>query len=703
MAYRGEDLDIRLGQGRTVRPGYGAGADDSPQLNGWRSRSPNGRSDPLYVDETVLACSNHAYDVAHAHGSSEVRLEHLLHAMTRVEAAAEILEQRGIREAHLRRESAAVISSDIPMGRGHSTSQPRASNEFSDVLRRASDHAAQRGQSATVHDLLWVLLNYNRDMPAIALLLRHANDWQSWDWPHMRTTTPPVVERHVVYTEQPRQRVETQTVYVEKPAPRQQPQTVYVEAPQPPPRQQTVYVDAPPRQVYVDAPQRRETLRETVYVDAQQPPPQTVYVDAPQPQPQQTYYVEAPPPRQQTVYMEAPRREREREPVQQPVVMQPNFDGIYDRIDQLEGTLRVLHNEIAGDRRMFGDLIREVQRDVAAPRSEPVQIPHDVIRQLENVELAMESNLETLGKTTQALTDKLVTIERTVVGSSSEGARNWAQMGERFKVLDQALTSGGGKIDMSCVTNQMQVVSERLSAFERGMNGILERLTTLDQTIAAQRNETVALRNSVGTELKSAIDRMVATQAQSAPALQNLINDRFQSLTSAMDQGGDATAVVQQIVGQVDRRHDESAQVLKALADRVVQIDTVNQDSVRQHERDLSELHNALLKLGSNQQTLSENLDQWRLEQSGDIGIISNRIGGLEQTNTRPIELLEKVSNDVQLLQRAALAEIDRDSGGFKHWLFGTNDIIGATWRNETNAVRQTLRQIRTKDRDQRA
>ncbi len=699
MAYRGEDLDIRIGHGRVSRPSYGV--DDAPQLNGWRPRASSGRSDPLYADETVLACSNHAFDVAHAHGSSEVRLEHLLHAMTRVEAAAEILEQRGIREAHLRRESAAVISSDIPMGRGHAA-QPRASSEFSDVLRRASDHAAQRSQSATVHDLLWVLLNYNRDNPAIALLLRHANDWQSWDWPHMRTTTPPVVERHVVYTEQPRQRVETQTVYVEKPAPRQQTQTVYVEGP-PPPRQQAVYMDAPQRQVYVDAPPRRETVRETVYVDA--PPP--MYVDAPQ-QPQQTVYVEAPPapktvyvegppPRQQTVYVEAPPARREREPVAQPVVVQPNFDGVYDRIDQLEGTLRVLHNEIAGDRRMIGDLIRDVQRDVAAPRSE-AQIPHDVIRQLENVELAMESNLETLGKTTQSLTDKLSTIERSVAGSSSEGARQWATMAERLKVFDQALTSGGGKIDMSGVTNQMQAVSERLSAFERGMNGILERLSSLDQTIAAQRNETVALRNSVGTELKTAIDRLVVSQQQSAPALQSLINDRFQTLTSAMDQGGDAAAVVQQIVGQVDRRHDESAQVLKALADRVVSIDTVNQESTRQHERDLSELHNALLKLGSNQQTLSENLDQWRLEQSGDIGIISNRIGSLEQTNTRPVELLEKMSNDVQLLQRAALAEIDRDSGGFKHWLFGTNDIMGATWRNETNAVRQTLRQIRTKE-----
>lgn len=595
MAYRGEDLDLRVVQGRSGRGGYVG--DDGPGLNGRWSRTGGGRAEPLYVDETVLACSNHAYDVAQAHGASEVRLEHLVHAMTRVEAAAEVLEQRGIREAHLRRESASVIASDIPVGRGHTSSPPRASPEFSDVLRRASDSAAQRGTTASVHDLLWVLLNYNREIPAIALLLRHASDWQSWDWPHMRAAAGPQVERRVVYTEGPRSRYETQTVYVEGPPP------------SPSPRAQTVYVEA-----------------------------------APQP---------LPPPRPQLQ------------------------DGVYVRLDQLENTMRTLHTEITGDRRTMSELIRELQRDLAAPRPEGAQIPQDVIRQLENVELAMEANLETLGKTTQQLTERLQSLEKSVSGGMAEGARNWAAMSERFKAFDNVLSTGGGKTDLSAVTQQLTALNERLSTFERGMSGMVERFV--------------------------ALDRAVTGQVQSAPVLQTLINDRFQSLKSVLEQSeNDGGAVVQQIVDRVDQRHEESAQVLKALADRVVQIDNAGQDATRQHEHDLKELHEALLKLGSNQQTLSENLDQWRLEQSGDIGIISNRIGALEKTNSKPIELMEKISGDVQLLQRAALAEIERDSGGFKHWLFGTNDIMGATWRNETNAVRQTLRQLRT-GKDQRA
>ena len=144
MSYRGEDLDLRTPQSRGARDGY-PGADVG--MNGTRHRSPASsasRGETVIVDETVMACCNHAYDVAQAHGANEVRLEHLVHALTRVEAAAEILEQRGIREAHLRRESAAVIASEIPVGLAHSHSAPRSSVEFEDVLRRARDRIHQR-------------------------------------------------------------------------------------------------------------------------------------------------------------------------------------------------------------------------------------------------------------------------------------------------------------------------------------------------------------------------------------------------------------------------------------------------------------------------------------------------------------------------------------------------------------------------------
>ena len=83
MAYRGEDLDLRTPQTWGGAPAdLAASGDLSVAPNGQRSGY---RPGPMLVDETVLACCNHAYDIAVAHRAAEVRIEHLLNAMTRID------------------------------------------------------------------------------------------------------------------------------------------------------------------------------------------------------------------------------------------------------------------------------------------------------------------------------------------------------------------------------------------------------------------------------------------------------------------------------------------------------------------------------------------------------------------------------------------------------------------------------------------
>ena len=60
MAYRGEDLDLRTPQTWGPPDMHGG---ESPS-NG-RSRLTSSRA-PILVDEVVLACCNHAFDVAAA-------------------------------------------------------------------------------------------------------------------------------------------------------------------------------------------------------------------------------------------------------------------------------------------------------------------------------------------------------------------------------------------------------------------------------------------------------------------------------------------------------------------------------------------------------------------------------------------------------------------------------------------------------------
>lgn len=169
MAYRGEDLDLRTPL-TAGRPAFEVGLNETAP----RTRASHGmRSEPILVDETVLACCNLAYDLALTHRAGEVRLEHLIYALTRVDAAAEALEGRGIRVAALRRELGSLVASEIPYGAQNSKVSPRRSDDIELILRDAADLAHGRNAPASVDDLIAALIDTARELPALALVRRH--------------------------------------------------------------------------------------------------------------------------------------------------------------------------------------------------------------------------------------------------------------------------------------------------------------------------------------------------------------------------------------------------------------------------------------------------------------------------------------------------------------------------------------------------
>lgn len=168
MAYRGGDLDLR-----TPRTWSATVPEPTAPVSPLYERARGAyEPGPIWVDEVVLACVNHAYDVALAHRAAEVRLEHLLHALTRIDTAAEVLEIRGIRVAALRRESATVIASELPASLPPGESSPRHSEELEHVLRAASLIASRRNAPATVDDLLHLMIDVEPDLPGLGLLAR---------------------------------------------------------------------------------------------------------------------------------------------------------------------------------------------------------------------------------------------------------------------------------------------------------------------------------------------------------------------------------------------------------------------------------------------------------------------------------------------------------------------------------------------------
>jgi hypothetical protein len=173
MDYRGQDLDLRTSRWTA----------SSTDPTGWREvpssaahvpTRPSGgsRSGPIWVDETLLTCANHAYDVALGYRSQEVRIEHLLLAMTRVEAAAAGLEAHGVRVASLRRDTAVSIAGEPPAAAGEPV-LPRRSHEMEDVLRLAASRAAHQGRPAGIDDLFQVLCEVGGDLPGGDLTARY--------------------------------------------------------------------------------------------------------------------------------------------------------------------------------------------------------------------------------------------------------------------------------------------------------------------------------------------------------------------------------------------------------------------------------------------------------------------------------------------------------------------------------------------------
>lgn len=167
MSYRGDDLDLRTPQASPTDLAVPLGGDPFASV----PRSRGTRSGPIWVDQTALDCCNQAFDVASAHRAPEVRLEHLIYALTRVSDAADAFEARGIHAASLRREAATVIATEIPVERGNGKSLPRRTDALEEVLRLAAAGAYRRQAPVGVADIIRVLFDSGSEFTSLQRLV----------------------------------------------------------------------------------------------------------------------------------------------------------------------------------------------------------------------------------------------------------------------------------------------------------------------------------------------------------------------------------------------------------------------------------------------------------------------------------------------------------------------------------------------------
>ncbi|AHB50050.1 hypothetical protein W911_06620 [Hyphomicrobium nitrativorans NL23] len=170
MSYRGDDLDLRTPQAAPSDLALPHGGEMFAPPS--RSRSgANARSGPIWVDQTALDCCNHAFEVASAHRALEVRLEHLIYALTRVPEAADAFEARGIRAVALRREAATVIATEIPADPGSGKTLPSRTDALEEVLRLASGIAYRRQAPVNVTDIIRALFDSDAEFTSLKRLL----------------------------------------------------------------------------------------------------------------------------------------------------------------------------------------------------------------------------------------------------------------------------------------------------------------------------------------------------------------------------------------------------------------------------------------------------------------------------------------------------------------------------------------------------
>jgi hypothetical protein len=676
MAYRGDDLDLRTPQSWTSA-GREAGTGDQPN---WWTRTTvykGGRTDPIWVDDHVMACCNHAYDLAVAHRAPEVRLEHLINALTLNEHAAAVLEARGFSVASLRRESGTAIANDIPNAAGTSSGPPKRSEGVEETLRLAADHAYPRRTPVTVDDLLHVLFDMKRDLPGLQLLRRHAPAWGQRNGaearPELRLDPLPHLSRPQPSQWSPRYVPQASQDYFAQPPARET-----APPPREAPRQPAPTVDnfqnarldsleRAVRDIAADLVEERNTLRSLVG-DIQR-----------------------------TTATQADDTDRFR-------------GGLTERLNTLEDTLLRSRNDAASLPGALLDRLSQIERMIDQRITDSIRnaVPGSVlIDRLAMIERTLEARLSEAAlppPPPAALLDRLTAIERRIEERVLDVARTASAIGERLASLESRTLQPGeatlptlvsqrlenlpgisGKVDG--LEREFQLILDRMTGIERHLDKIREpapvvvdftvlenKLQGLQATVEQSATEPLELAPLTdllsGIEARIAgVERTLEHRAAETGRTVSFVGERLRAFEETI--GGQKGETVDRL-GQIERS-------LAAYAESTVSIGTT-------HEKDLEEVHEALLKLNANQQTLAGSLDQWRLDNTGDLSVINNRLKAIEELDQRTNPQIDGLSTQLTAIH-AILSKREVRKSRFLHWLLGTDEWYSASydtrhWRN---------------------
>lgn len=584
MAYHGEDLDLRTSQtwapGEVIQPGEAA------LSNGKRGSLLVG---PILVDDTVLACFNQAYDIAAAHRAGEVRVEHLLNAMTRLDASAAALETHGIRVVALKRETAAIIAGDIPAMPGNSPVSPRRSDDLAEVLKFATALAARRNTAVSVDDLLQVLFDHRSEFSASELLVRFVARAEP---------LPPLT----------------------RPEPRYAP-----------PRYAVDYGRPLYRNEYLGT--QTDTLQNS-------------------------------------------------------------------RIESLEQAVRALGQDLSNERHSIASLVREFARDTVAHQDDLGRTHALLIDRIGALESAFREGgaaAPVVSGDTSGLIAKLGDIEAGLELRLQEMSQSWSVLSTRLQELEETIrqrpvpTEGGAAledirqaVDLKPISDRLDIIEEAvLGGHHSGFAELGDRLSRLEDGVG----QVLATPTGDGRtdEIIGGIDRIHGLWGNVESLSGNIegLTGNVAGLSGNLDS---LSEKFDGLSGKFDTHSGSLTELLTNLSERVKGAESAIaaeiETAAAKHQaytQDLTEVHEALLKVNQNQHTLAGAMDQWRSDSASDVATIMNRLGDIDRDTTLPAETLNALNTHMDQMNKFIIERYHRRHR-FMYWLFGTDDWISASW-----------------------
>ena len=692
--YRGEGLALVLPHdddgARRAGAGYQQGVG-----GGWLARALDEAQPepPLVVDETVLHLCNQAYDLAVAHRAPKVRLEHLIHAMTLVEAAVETLEAYQIHVTTLRRESAAIIASEVPFGRAGTSLEPGPSEEFDELLHLAAERSFRRRSPVTTEDLLDTLLDMKRDLSSRHLLARHRQDWALRGTPD----TMPGAE--------PRERVRVSAGSHHMGESRKGGDERQGLLPTHTDSLQNSRIDVlerAVRELSEDLNLNRQTFASLV--DELRGGRAGAGRGGDPAGGGQGLYVG-------NGSVQSPAAGRSYAGPSHPDAggdpMELDHDHIIDRLYLIERNVEGKFSELARTWAVLGQRLETLEEVLEAlPGGTGGGISDDLAEKLSTLG-DLPARINALEPSLAALPARLAEMERRVL--SGIGAAVPAEVAGKLDKIDGAL--GGLGARLAQIENRMDEPAGNwdLAPFSAGLKDIEsrtgdthlmidvvdERIQNVESLIDAQQGRLAELSTTIGTELK-AVSSAIGAQGAGGEHMQALIRDGMRGVADTFDQQKSAIAQsvteavaerMSSMSAMMQARQTESGQLLAQISERISLVEaSVTGDADRvsavaqDYKRDSSAIHDALVAINSNQEMLATSMDQWRQDSRADMVGLTTRLAAMEQATPAANGDLDDVKARLEKLAGALDAQQLDGWSRFRIWLYGTNDWYGASW-----------------------